>query len=219
MSARKIYIPWSRIVLLALSVSLASACASSSKIINQWVNPDYSSVALRRILVLGVSKQAGIRRTFEDAFVARLKAEGVDAVPSYRYIKDDGQADEALVKSAVTQANADGALITRLVRMEKKSDVVGGYYQPAPAMTFGFYRGYTASWLGYYEPPRIYQYDVYISETNLYDLGQDQLVWSGTVQTTDPGDINKEINRYVEQVIVALKSKNLLPFGSGAPER
>jgi hypothetical protein len=53
----------------------------------------------------------------------------------------------------------------------------------------------------------------------LYDLGKDQLVWSGTVQTSDPGDINKEINRYVDQVTAALKSKNLLPSGSGALER
>jgi hypothetical protein len=218
MSVQKLPLPSLRVVLLALIAAFASACASSTKIINQWANPDYSSVSLRRILVLGVSKQAGIRRSFEDAFVARLKTEGVDAVASYRYIREDGQADEALVKSAVAQANADGALITRLVRMEKKSDFVAGYYQPAPAMTFGFYRGYTASWLGYYEPPRVYQYDVYISETNLYDLSKDQLVWSGTVQTTDPGDINQEIDRYVDQVVAALKSKNLLPTGSPATE-
>jgi hypothetical protein len=53
--------------------------------------------------------------------------------------------------------------------------------------------------------------DIYISETNLYDLTKNQLVWSGTVQTVDPSDINKEIKRYVDTVVEALKSKNLLP--------
>jgi hypothetical protein len=61
------------------------------------------------------------------------------------------------------------------------------------------------------EPPTIYQRDIYISETSLYDLTKNQLVWSGTVQTVDPSDINKEIKRYVDTVIEALKSKNLLP--------
>ena len=50
----------------------------------------------------------------------------------------------------------------------------------------------------------------YISETSLYDVNGNQLVWTGTVETSAPGDINKEIARYVDIVIDALKSKNLL---------
>jgi hypothetical protein len=100
----------------------------------------------------------------------------------------------------VKQAGADAAVITRLVRVEKKTEVTPGFYQPGPA-----------AWLGYYEPPTLYQRDIYISETSLYDLTKNQLVWSGTVQTVDPSDINKEIKRYVDTVIEPLKSKNLLP--------
>jgi hypothetical protein len=146
----------------------------------------------------------------EVAIAYPSKAAGLDAEPSYRYIPEDGQVDEARVQQAVRQANADAAIITRLVRVEKKTEVSPGFYEPAPALTFGFYPGYSAAWLGYYEPPRIYQYDVYISETSLYDMARNRLVWSGTVQTTDPGDLNKEIKRYVDSVIDALKKKNLL---------
>jgi len=45
----------------------------------------------------------------------------------------------------------------------------------------------------------------------LHDLRKNQLVWSGTVQTTDPGNIVSEIKRYVANVIDAVKSKSLLP--------
>jgi hypothetical protein len=31
----------------------------------------------------------------------------------------------------------------------------------------------------------VYQYDVYISETSLYDVTRNQLVWAGTAQTTN----------------------------------
>ena len=80
----------------------------------------------------------------------------------------------------------------------------------APAFTLGLYPWYSAAWLGYYEPPRVYQYDVYISETSLYDVRQNQLVWSGTVQTKAPRDLNKEIERYVATVIKALKKEQVL---------
>jgi len=203
-----------RVFALALTVTFGfNGCATTTEIVNQWVNPDYGSPRFRRIMVVGVSKQPGIRRTFEDEFVAKLKAAGVDAVPSYLYIPEDEQVEEARLQEAVKRANADGIIITRLVRVERKTEVSPGFYQPAPAVTFGYYGGYSAAWLGYYEPPRIYQYDVYISETNLYDVTRNQLVWAGTVETSAPGDINKEIARYVDTVIDALKSKNLLAAG------
>ena len=196
-----------RIFALALAAALGlTACAASTKIVNQWVSPDYTSPRFRKIMVIGVSKQASIRRTFEDEFVTQLKAAGVEAVPSYLYIPEDDQVDESHLRAAVKQAGADAVIITRLVRVEKKTEVSPGFYQPAP---FGFYGGYSAAWRGYYEPPRVYQYDVYISETSLYDMNQ--LVWAGTVETTAPDDINREIQRYVNTVIDALKSKNLLP--------
>jgi hypothetical protein len=36
------------------------------------------------------------------------------------------------------------------------------------------------------------------------------MVWAGTVQTTDPGDIRKEIKNYVKTVIETLKENNML---------
>jgi Domain of unknown function (DUF4136) len=203
--------PPPRILALTLAVAVGlTACAASTKIVNQWVSPDYTSPRFRKIMVIGVSRQPSIRRTFEDEFVTQLKAAGVDAVPSYLYIPEDGQVDEGRLQAAVKQANADAVIITRLVRVEKKTEVSPGFYQPAPALGFGFYRGYSSAWVAYYEPPRVYQYDVYISETSFYDTTKNQLVWTGTVETAAPGDINKEIERYVDSVIDALKSKNIL---------
>ena len=94
--------------------------------------------------------------------------------------------------------------------MEQKTQVSPGFYQPAPAVTVGFYPGYSAAWLGYYEPPRVYEKDVYISETSLYDVARNQLVWAGTVQTTDPRDIDKAIKGYVDTVADALKRTEAL---------
>ena len=204
-----------RIFVSAMALALGSTGCASTKIVNQWHNPEYAAPRFNRVLVIGVSKQPSIRRAFEDEFVAKLREAGVDAVPSYRYIPEDGQVDEARLQEAVRSANADGVLITRLVRVETKTNVSPGYYYPAPALTVGLYPGYSAAWLGYYEPPRVYQYDVYISETSLYDMRTNQLVWSGTAETRAPGDINKEIKRYVDTVVKTLRKEHLLAFAPG----
>jgi hypothetical protein len=128
-----------RIFALAMAVALGfSGCVSPR---------------LRKMLVIGVSRQPIIRRAFEDEFVAKLKAAGVDAAPSYHSIPEDGQVDEARMRKAVKKANADA------------------------------------------------------------DMARNQVVWSGTVQTTRPGDIIKEIKHYVDTRINALKTKNLLSSG------
>jgi hypothetical protein len=202
-----------RSVALAGFLAVMLTGCASTEIVNQWTNPEYTSPRFKRIMVIAVSRQPSIRRTFEDEFVAKLKEAGVDAVPSYRYIPEDGPVDEARLQAVVKQANADAAIITRLVRVERRAEVSPGHYRPATALTFGFYGGYNSAWLGYYEPPYIYEYNVYISETSLYEVTKNQLVWSGTVQTREPGNINKEIKRYVETVIESLRDKNLLPSG------
>lgn len=201
-------LPLREIALPALvAVTLLSACAST-ELIHQWSNPAYESPSFRRVMIIGVARQAGIRRTFEDEFAAQLKAAGVDALPSYQYIREEGQVDETRLKEAMAQAGADAVIITRLVRREQKTEVTPGFYQPAPA--YGFYGWYSSGWVGYYEPPRVYQYEVYTSETSLYDMIKNQVVWSGTAETTAPGDINKEIKNYAEIMVRALKEKNLI---------
>jgi hypothetical protein len=195
---------------LALILVVGVLGCSSTKLVNQWENPQYVPARLDRLLVIGVSRQAGLRRTFEDEFAARLKTAGIDAAPSYLFIPEDGPVQEARLQEAVRQAGADGVLMTRLVRVERRTEVSPGFYSPGPGYWYGMYPWYSAGWIGYYEPPRIYQYDVYISETSLYDARRNQLVWSGTVQTREPGDLDKEIARYVETVIKALKKEQVL---------
>jgi len=198
---------------LALSLAVvtlvlaASGCAST-RVVHQWTSPDATAVSFKKFLVIAISKQPGIRRSFEDEFVAKLKAMGLDAVPSYGFITEDGPVEEPRLREAVEKAGADATLITRLVRVERKYAADYGYYYP-PLVGFGFYRGYAAAWAGYYEPAAVYPYDVFISETSLYDTAKTELVWSGTVETL-PQSISKDISQYVDTVIAALRAKNLL---------
>lgn len=189
---------------------MASGCATK-RIISQWSNPAYrlSTPPFERILVVAATDQTSIRRNFEDELVAELKTAGLAAFPSYQYIPEDGKFAEPGLKEAARKADADAVIITRLSRVEERIEIGPSYYDPYPA--FGFYGWYSSAWYGgFYTPPRVYRYPVYFTETTLYDIAKDEVVWTGTIRTIDPENVDQAIENYVQTVVAALKEKNIV---------
>ena len=193
---------------LVAAAALGMVSCGSTELVHQWSNPAYASPSFKKVMVIGVTKQAGIRRTFEDEFVAQLKAVGVNATPSYLYIPQDDPVGESVLKQALKEAAADAMIITRLVRVQQKTEIAPGYYPPDPAMAV--HPLYTTAWNDYYEPPIVYRSEIYTCETSLYDTVKNRVVWSGTAQTTTPGNLNQEIKDYAGVIISALKDKKLI---------
>jgi hypothetical protein len=193
----------------AVLVALLVGCASTS-LVNQWKSPDFAGPPLRKVLVVGVSKQPTVRRVFEDEMVARLAAHGVGATQSYAAFGEAGQADQAQLEGTVKQLGVDSVLITRLVKRETNTQMTGGYYGPGGPNP-GFYGWYSSAWMGYYDPPTAYQYDVVTLETSVYGVQQRKLLWSGTTESFAPTDIKKEIAAFSEVVVGALRKQGLVP--------
>lgn len=194
-------------VCLLVVAAVLGGCASTS-LVNQWKSPTFSGPPLKKVLVVGVTTQAGPRRIFEDEFSAALKAAGVQAVPSYTVIPQDGQAEQAVLEKAVKDVGADGVLVTRLVSREQKTQVSPGFYQPVPTM--GMYGWYSSAWVGYYEPPTVYQYDVVTADTSVYSVNAGTLLWSGTTETFSPTDVAKETRGFAKIIIDALKKAGVV---------
>jgi len=193
---------------LLILVALALAGCASTSLTDQWKSAQFAGPPLKKLMVVGVSTQPGPRRIFEDEFSAALKAAGVDAVASYTKITQDGQADQAVLEQAVRDLGAEGVLVTRLVKTEQKTQVTPGYYRPVPAV--GFYGWYSSAWVGYYEPPAVYQYDVVTAETSVYHIGKGELVWSGITETFAPQDVRKETQGFAKIIIGALKKQGVI---------
>ncbi|HET9917064.1 MAG TPA: hypothetical protein VFQ89_08140 [Candidatus Binatia bacterium] len=200
-------------LVIAVGLLVAASGCAGKRIVSQWNNPDYASApfVFKKIMVLGAIEQEAIRRNFEDRFVAALGAAGVEALPSYRLVAEPGKDIEGSVKAAVQSAGADGALVTRLIRVEQRTDASPGYYQPY--FGFGYYNWHHPGWYGsgYYTPPYYYQYPVYYSETTLYNAAKNEIVWTGTIRTIDPENANEAIEEYVATVVTALRDNHLLP--------
>lgn len=99
-------------------------------------------------------------------------------------------------------------IITRLVRVQQKTEIAPGYYPPDPGLAI--HPLYTTAWNDYYEPPIVYRSEVYTSETSLYDTIKNQVVWKGTAQTETTGNVSQEIKNYAAIVISALKDKKFI---------
>lgn len=200
---RAAVIPW-----LAAALAVVG-CSASDVLVSQWSNPIYGSPSFKKIMVAASSEETAIRRNLEDEFVVQLKAAGMDALPSYHHIPESERVDEAKLKQAARAASADAALLVRSISLEQRTEYYPGYYPYAGFGVFGPHIG--AGWHGFYGAPAVRHYGVVTSEATLYDVGKNDVVWTGTARTIQPDNVGAAIKEYVQAVIKALHNKNLLP--------
>ena len=191
-----------RLASLAMAI-LFAGCASTS-IVDSWSDPSYQGGPFKRIMVLGVTKNAVARRTFEDIFASKLRATGIEAIPGYQYLPQDGQVNEPELNAAVRASGADGLLMVRLLRVDRQTRVATNY---AP-MTFPGYYGFYTAWVAY---PDVYQYDIATAEVNVFDVRTNKLVWGGTTETFNPSSVRRESAGFADVVIAALAKRGLVP--------
>jgi hypothetical protein len=185
-----------------------NGCSTATPIVSEWRNPAHTSGSFQRLLIRGPSGETTLRRNFEDEFVAQLTAAGIDALASYRYIPEIEGIDENKLKQAAQTARADGLLVVRSLRVEEKTN----YPSIGPEISFGIFGSNVgAGWSGIPGTSGPYRYNEYTSETVLHDVARNDLVWTGTVKTTDPTNVQTAIKSYVQTVMKALAAQNLLP--------
>jgi len=189
--------------LLVLVVWAMFGCATST-LTKSWRNPDYVGPPLNKVLVLGVTNDSDLRRSFENQFVKELGAVRVDAVPSYVALPEAGEADRTQLARAVREVGANGALITRLIRIDVETEVAPVFLQGA-----GFYGGYAAAWVGYYNVP-VSHTDTVVLETDLYTFNEPELLSSITTQTVVADDIQKYLHPFAKLIIDQLKEQTLI---------
>ena len=190
-----------------LLVMLAFAgCSTGSQIVSEWRNPAYGTGLFKRVMVAGPGGETSVRRNIEDEFLTQLRAAGVDALPGYQYIPEDEKIDENNLKQAAQKAGADALLFARTVRVEAKTQSPSYF----PYTWFGFFsEHFGVSWSGP-SGASAYRYNEYTSETTLYDISKNEVVWTGTIKATEPENARTAIRSSVEAVMKTLDEKNLI---------
>jgi hypothetical protein len=192
-----------------LFITLAlNGCSTATPIVSEWRNPAQTSGSFQRLMIGGPSGDVSVRRNFEDEFVTQLAAVGVNASPSYRYMPENDETNENNLKQAAQKARADGLLFMRSVKVEEKTN----YPTIGPEISFGIFGSNAgAGWSGIPGSSGPYRYNEYTSETALYDVAKNELVWTGTVKTKEPANVQAAIRSYVQTITKALAAQNLVP--------
>ena len=183
---------------------------SQTKVTSAWVDPEYRGDGIDNVFVVGLSKDGGLRRLFEDEFVTLFQQKGVQAKSSYRIIPDEKLHDEKKVAQMVKESDSDTILMTRLIDIRKDTQYIPPDYVYAPPAHY--YRG----WHGYYNraymvsPGYTVEYETAVLETNLYDLKTDKLIWSARSDAPTDGKVGKHIKDFARSIVNQLVEAKLI---------
>jgi len=184
------------------------ASCSGTKLTQKQVNEKFVGQPVSNILVIGIANKHDKRISFENKFVARLKAAGVEAVSSAEKIPipSDLQLEKADIIDVVKKFHNDAVIVTHVKSIEDKFIQTQG----TPTMT-GVY-GYYGLVFGYVNSPGYTSTDTVVRlQTNLYDVKTEQLMWSGESKTWDVDSGYKMMDEVISAVIEDLQKNKMIP--------
>jgi hypothetical protein len=198
------------LITLALGAVLAllAGCATTTRIDAEWQDAEFAGKTLAGpVLVVGMTRDDTLRRLYEDAMVAQLHGESIQAIPSYASMPKalDGASSQRLLEAA-HKAGAGSVLSSVLIDRESVQHVL---VEPTPAWAWGDPDWYASYW------PHAYVRDVrtlsrYVARTNLTDAATGKVVWSARTSTDQPGDVEKEIDVFARKIARALDKTGLV---------
>lgn len=202
-------------IIIIISFLFCASC-STTTMGTVWADKNYQGGKIKKIFVIGVSKDPTVRRVFEDEFVDQLKSLGTDAVPSYSLIPSEKMIDKPTVESKMKEVGADGVIVTTLVDQKtQRVQSSTSYYDR------GYYGYYSRSYNAQYARHRTtsYEYEVFNLETNLYEIRNQKMIFSSLSDTQIPyaqpgtfseGSVNKAIKELIKNIVKRLSESHLI---------
>ena len=174
---------------LLVSVLLASCISTNIKSSWRETGKEISIGKLNKVLVVALFKNEASRRTGEDEMAGYLKGKGV---VSYNYLDNNiSTKDSAVIKQKIKSDGFDGAVIMRLVDVDKEITYIPGTITTYPAYYRNFSGYYNRSYSAYATPGRYITTKTFTVEVNVYSIKEDKIIWSGITETTNPDGVDK----------------------------
>jgi hypothetical protein len=194
----------------ALMVGVAPLGCATTTLEHVWREPNWNG-SFTHIAIFGMSPLPGVRRDFENKMVAAFANVGVRATASHRIFRDDGELRDEDIARALAERGIDGTMVTRLVGVDQEYGYVGSSpYAVFGGTPYGFYPYYHGSYAVLYSPDYMFEYDIVVLETNLYEVASSELVWSGLSETFDPKNVDEAIESYAQTMVQTLVLGGLL---------
>ena len=198
-------------ILSIIMLFFITSCAST-KVVNEWKDPNLTGKKFKKIMVIGVAKQPDTRRSYEDEFVRQLQSKGVVAIASHKFIPRDKMQDRETITKNIEGMEIDGVIITRLKEFKDKKQFFGEEDKVPYDSYNNMYEYYNSSFVmapsSRTRNPTNYQ--KFGFESNLYDTETEKLVFSLASNTYAQDNIQDRLGSYIKTVVNKLAQNNLL---------
>ena len=194
---------------------LPVANAKAVKLLMSWKNPAYSGAKPRRILIIGMSQNPEIRADFEDDLSSAIANEGLEVIPGNHILfrPDSSHLDPEYLRGQIRDFKIDAVMISRLVKVDKKTIYVPGQSYAVPYAYYrSFYGYYGTLYRQVYSPDYLREDTTVRVETNFYTASPTagELIWTGTSDSFNPKSAQKVIDGVVKLIAKELKAQNIL---------
>lgn len=187
------------------ALALLASC-STSQLVEQKSNPDYVGKPFKSVMVVAVTADDLLRRTFEDRMVALLGQRGAKGIPAYTVLAARGPVEETELRQAIARSGAEGVLVTRVTRVDRSSGTV-----PGATVTVGLYGYYSGVWQTVnVAPTKITGPSWTVSETRLFDAKNGVLAWTGVMDTRENDNLGAALTQYINVIFDAMVSDRVL---------
>ena len=196
-------------LLVSLVLMFVAASCATTTLTKVWKDPNVEMGTIKKMMVVGIAKDPGMRRSFEDTFAQSLAAHGVSVIKSYEVITLEELNDKKGAAEKIRTLGADAVLATRLINKE----TVETYYLRHVADAYGRWGGYYG--MGYssmIDPGYIVSEQVARLETNVYDIKTEKLAWTALSDTwIDQAEQDRLIADFIGVMVKRMTKDGLIP--------
>jgi hypothetical protein len=202
-------------LILCCLAGLPVANAGGPKLLVSWTNTKYSGPKPRRILVIGMSENPEVRADFEDDLSSALANDHLEVIPGNTILfrPHSAELDPEYLRGQIRDFKIDTVLVSRLVKVDKKTTYVPGHSYVAPYGYYHtFYGYYGTAYRQVYSPDYLREDTTVRVETNFYAANppDGELIWTGTSESFNPKSAKKVIDGLVKLIVKELTKQNLL---------
>ncbi len=205
-------------IVFTLFLILFSSGCSSTSLVSSWKNPEIVLFDAYKVLVVGMTQNERARLLFETNMRDEFTKRNVEAMRSLDVFDvaftDSARSEEELdeVEQQLLDKDFDAILFTKVVGYENKRSFREQVLDWETYME-GFKEDYNSNQGIYFKKDYYQDYDVYYAETSLYCIcvGKERkLIWRGTIEITDPKNVEKVVEDYIQLVVYALQEQDLI---------
>lgn len=202
---------------IALFVLILMGC-SSAELVENWKNPDIVIFDAYKVLLVGMTQNEDARVDFETRLKTVFDNRKVESMRSIDlfdvHFTDSKRTEKELddVEQSLLDKDFDAILLTKIIGSETRQS-----FRQSVAEWNNYNGRFRDDYLRhqdiYYDPEYYETFTIYHAETSLYCIceGKERsLIWRGSIDITDPEDIEKTVADYVKLVVIAMEEQDLI---------